>query len=77
MEAQEGEVYVEIMDALQTGELIPGFGQTEASEARGVDELWLRPRWQNHADLSSLKGKTVRLKFHLRNATLYAFQVGP
>ncbi len=39
-----------------------------------VDELRLQPNW-NSKDLSALKGKTIRLKFYLENAKLYAFQI--
>ena len=31
--------------------------------------------WKRHADLSALKGRTIRLRFNLRSAKLYAFQV--
>ncbi len=76
-DAQNGELSVEILDAPQTGTPIPGFTQKEAKVFRGVDELRLRPSWNNHADLAALKDKVVRLKFHLRSAKLYAFQVLP
>ena len=33
-------------------------------------------RWRNAKGLASLAGKTVRLRFHLRNASLYSFSVG-
>ncbi len=46
----------------------------EPINSRGVR---LRPRWKNHPDLASLKGKIVRLKFYLNNAKLYSFQVQP
>ena len=42
---------------------------------RGVDELRLEPEWKNGGRLSTLKGRVIRLKFHLRNAKLYSFQV--
>lgn len=35
-----------------------------------VDELRLNPQWDR---LAELKGTTVKLKFTLRNAKLYAF----
>jgi len=35
--------------------------------------LRLTPQWKSSGDLSSLKGKTVRLKLTLQNAKLYAF----
>ena len=53
---------------------IPDFSVKEANIFSGVDELRLRPQW-NSKDLSALKGKTIRLKFYLLNAKLFAFQV--
>ena len=42
---------------------------------RNVDGLRLQPRWRGDRNLESLIGKVVRLRFHLRNAKLYAFQI--
>jgi hypothetical protein len=33
--------------------------------------------WQNSKDLSSLKGKTIRFRFYLKNGHLYSFWVSP
>jgi hypothetical protein len=73
VDATDGRFYAEILDA--DGNPIPGFTVTELKYYGRVDALRLRPQWNNSEDLSSLKGKAIRLKFHLYNAKLYAFQV--
>ena len=42
---------------------------------RNVDGLQLQPRWRGDRNLESLVGKVVRLRFRIRNAKLYAFQI--
>ena len=37
------------------------------------DAIRLQVRWNNEEDLSDLKGRSVRLRFLLRNADVYAF----
>jgi hypothetical protein len=71
--ATQGDLAVEVLD--EAGQPVPDYARTEAQAAKGVDDLRHRPRWKGRADLADLKGKTVRLKFYLRNAKLYAFQV--
>ena len=34
----------------------------------------IRATWKGHGDLLALEGKTIRLKFHIRNAKLYSFR---
>ncbi len=41
----------------------------------GLVKLRLKPAWKNDEDLSTLNGKVVRIRFRLRNALLYAFQI--
>ena len=53
----------------------PLYTVNELNYYGSVDELRLEPRWNSNKDLSSLKGKTIRLKFYLYNAKLYAFQI--
>ena len=67
------EFLVEVLD--RDGEPIPGFSAKEAAEYKGIDELRLKPKWTNDSHLSKLKGRIIRLKFHLKNARLYSFQV--
>jgi hypothetical protein len=52
-----------------------GFAAGEAKFYDSVDELRLRPTWENKTDLAELRGKEIRLKFYLHNAELYAFQI--
>ena len=70
--AVAGNVKVELLDP--TGKPIPGFSGDAAKTYRGYDNLRLEPKWKGQVDLSAIKGKNVRLRFHLTNAKLYAFQ---
>ena len=72
-DTSQGQISVEVLDA--AGRQIPGFAKAVCQDIKGMDELRLQPRWANHADLSPLIGKTIRLKFDLQNAHLYAFKV--
>jgi hypothetical protein len=71
--AGAGEVSVEVLD--QAGKPIAGYTATEAVPGKGIDELRWRPRWKEHGDLARLKNQDIRLKFILRNARLFAFEV--
>jgi len=75
VDAGKGGVIVEVLDA--AGKPIPGFTRSEAKMFNFVDQLRLQPEWKTRKDLAPLKDKVVRLKFSLRNAKLYAFQVKP
>ena len=68
-----GEILVEVLN--RKGEPIPGFSAKQATKYKRVDELRLTPTWKNGRRLSTLKGSVIRLKFHLRNAKLYSFQI--
>ena len=46
--------------------------QTGAYADEGADELRLTPKWTS-GSLLSLQGRTVKLRFTLQNAKLYAF----
>jgi len=73
VDAKGGRFYAEVLDA--DGKTVPGFAAGQAKVYNDVDELRLKPQWKSNKDLSALKGKTVRLKFYLRDAKLYAFQI--
>lgn len=73
MDAHAGRVRVEILD--EDGKAIPGFCGKDVPAYQGVDQLRLAPHWRDSADLSALVGRVVRLRFHLANAELYAFQI--
>lgn len=69
-DAREGEVRVQITDA--AGAPLPGFRFQDcrpiAADALDAPVNWGRP-------LSTLRGRTVRLEFSLRNARLFALEV--
>jgi hypothetical protein len=73
VDARTGQIQVEILDV--DGNPIPGFTANDASAYENVDQLRLTPRWKNHADLSSLAGKVVRLRIRLTKAKLYSLQI--
>lgn len=66
-----GSLQVEIQDA--AGQPISGYSLADCPEIFG-DELARVVRWRNGSDLRALSGKTVRLRFVLHDADLYAFQ---
>ena len=69
-----GTAFVELQDA--DGRPIPGFTMADCEEIGGnfIDQ---RVYWKGSTDVSSLAGKTVRLRFNLKRAKLYAFQFTP
>jgi len=69
----KGDILVEVLN--RKGEPIPGFSAKQATQYKRVDELRLTPTWKNGSRLSTLKGSVIRLRFHLRNARLYSFQI--
>jgi hypothetical protein len=71
VDAQAGWVQVELLD--EAGKDISGFSGKAAKQYNGADELRLTPQWKPGGNLSRLQGTTVRLRFTLRNAKLYAF----
>ena len=73
VDARDGSLQVELLD--ERGEPIPGFSAADAPQYLAVDELRLQPAWKDRPDLSPLAGQVVRIRFRLRNAKLYAFQV--
>jgi hypothetical protein len=73
VDAQAGRIRVEILD--ENGAPIPGFSGKDATDYQAVDNLRLKPAWKDNKDLSALTGKVVRIRFRMRNAKLYAFQI--
>ena len=79
IDASEGGFLVEVLDANNQ----PYVDSAKKQEFdwdnnriyRNVDGLRLQPRWRGDRNLESLVGKVVRLRFRLRNAKLYAFQI--
>jgi hypothetical protein len=68
-----GEVALEILGP--AGEPIPGFSGKDTALGRGIDELRWSPTWGKADRLGEIMGKTIRLKFRLHDARLYAIQV--
>lgn len=71
VDAKDGWIKVELLDA--SGKEIADFSGNNAKIHHGVDELRLTPTWNSPDGLSQLKGKTIKLRFTLQNARLYAF----
>lgn len=72
-DASKGEIRVEILDTDQ--EPIGPFSAANAQPLT-TDHLRHEVRWAGGADLSMLKGRTVRLRLTLHNAHLYAVWQG-
>jgi hypothetical protein len=73
VDAAGGALQVEVLD--DTGEPIVGYAGDAASVRSDVAEVRYRPAWRAGADLSALQGRRVRLRFSLRRARLFAFQL--
>jgi hypothetical protein len=71
VDSWRGQVKVEILDA-SDGQPIPGFSQDESVPAV-IDSIDETMQWQDQSDLGNLLGKTVRIRFNLLRAELYAF----
>ena len=66
-----GSVIVELLD--ENDKPILGFSKYDATPANG-NSVRMRVRWGDRAEVSTLAGKPVRLRFHMRDCKLYAFQ---
>jgi hypothetical protein len=66
-----GSVKVEVQDA--TGTPIPGFTLDDCPELYG-DRLDQTVNWTAGSSLKTLAGQTIRLRFVMRDADLYALQ---
>jgi hypothetical protein len=69
-----GSVKVTVAD--EQGKPIKGFAENAAKPISGdfVDQV---VSWKTGTDVSSLAGKVVRLRFHLKNADLYSLRFEP
>jgi hypothetical protein len=68
-----GGIRVEIQD--EAGQPIDGFALKESPEHFG-DSVARTVSWENGSDVSSLAGRTVRLRFVMKDADLYSFRFG-
>lgn len=66
-----GSAEVELLDA--QGVPIPGFSGHDCDVIR-ANSVTYTVRWKGSSDVSSLQGKTVKLRFRMRDAKLFAFQ---
>ena len=69
-----GGIRVEIQDA--GGAAIPGFSLADCPEIIG-DEIERIVRWKGSENLGALAGKTIRLRFVMKDADLYALRFQP
>jgi hypothetical protein len=70
----QGELRVEILDA--TGAVIAPFTKENCAPVH-ADKTKQPIQWQGADDLSALRGRAVKFRFHLTNGKLYAFWVSP
>jgi hypothetical protein len=68
--ADGGNVEVELLERNQT-ETIPGFSLNDCEPMLG-DKVWSPARWKGQ-DLSSLKGKSLQMRFRLTKAKVFGF----
>jgi hypothetical protein len=66
-----GSVRVEIQDT--EGHTLPGYRMEDCPEMFG-DEIDSVVRWASNTDLASLAGRSVRLRFAIMDADVYAFR---
>jgi hypothetical protein len=66
-----GSIQIEIQD--EKGAAIPGFALGDMQELFG-DECDAAATWKSGSDLSSLKGRVVRLRARMKDADLYALR---
>jgi len=66
-----GSIRVELLD--ENSRPLPGFSKELALPATG-NSLRMPVTWKSGNDLARLAGKTIRLRFHLKDCRLYAFR---
>jgi hypothetical protein len=70
--AADGELRVEVLD--RRGRAVDGF-TADACIPVSSDTTRAAVRWRDRADLGRVRGEPVRLRFHLRRASLFSFWV--
>jgi len=66
-----GEILVDILD--ENGNPIPNFTFKDCDPVFG-DSIERKVSWKGIQDVSNLVGKTIQLRFRLKDADLYSFQ---
>ncbi|MBM3758028.1 MAG: hypothetical protein FJW38_29120 [Acidobacteria bacterium] len=72
--ASAGELRAEVLD--ESGKPVEPYTLTECVPFTG-DRTVVEIRWKRGKNLANLVGKTVRLRFSLKNGSLYSFWVSP
>lgn len=57
----------------ENGTPLPGYSLEDCDGLEG-EQLWTAMRWHGNADVSSLRGKLIRVRFVLRRVRLHAFR---
>ncbi|MFC4304059.1 hypothetical protein [Cohnella boryungensis] len=70
-DAAQGKFYAEVLD--EAGEVIPGFSKDQC-EPIGVDSTCVQIRWIG-GNLEAVANRTIKLRFYLEKASLYAFWI--
>jgi hypothetical protein len=73
-DTKAGELHVELLD--NDGRVIEPFSRENCNPVR-TDSTIQPVTWKRGEDLSRLRGKPVKLRFHLANGQLYSFWVSP
>lgn len=74
VDSWRGKVQVEVLDA-DSMEPVDGLTRNQCGRV-SIDSIDQTVRWQKRADMAALRGRMVRLRFHLWQAELYAFWFG-
>ena len=68
----KGSIRVEVQD--EDGQPIVGYGPGDCRPIQG-NGVHLEVSWEGDKDLSALRGRSVRFKFVMSNASLYSFRI--
>ena len=66
-----GDIRVEVQN--EAGKVIPGFAERDCRRIIG-DEIERAVSWRSGSDVRKLAGKTLRLRFVMKDADLYSIQ---
>lgn len=73
LDSRDGEVAVSVLD--EFSQPITNYSGDDAAVAKNIDAIRWAADFKQSSDLSSLKNRTIRLQFALRNAQLYSVQM--
>jgi len=68
----DGWISVEVLDT--RGKVHKGYERDSCNAVTG-DSLRQRVTWKEREDLGALRGERIRLKFYMKDAELYSFQI--